>query len=645
MIAQEDKYIRKAENATWKIDYASAINNYDKALELNKDSYEANAGKGIVLGEEMERYEQAIPYLEKALEHSPKDTLMTLNYTLGKCYHYLGEYKRAIYYYNKLIGYVEIGNEFFPKYLQKDIEDCNYALEHNKITNQQKLTIKNIGSDINTEFAEYVAIYTKNNALIFTSKRKDTPKEKINKWDGKYFESMYISKYENGKYSAPRRFTLPDFYGKSKFSKYNESSISLSLDGRSLFIYKGADIYIVDLNDSTTKPAKLDKEVNFNKYQNHASISKDNKTLYFSSESKYGFGGTDIYMSVKNAEGEWSKAQLLDSTINTFFNEDAPFISDDGTLYFSSTGHPGYGGYDIYKTKLENDHWTTPENLGHMINSPGNDIFFTLKTPSEGHFSSARECGRGDLDIYSIEYKEELIPECIPDAMPLSIIFKQDSLNHFLYTATVLVKPEYADRIISYSWKLNDEPMNFANKEFNYSFNKAGKYNFSVKIIGNFDNCQGLMAACTENSIDVIDTARNILASENGNKYLTDAELTDINWNSNPLYFDHNSFDLRPDVMALLDKKIEVLNNNNNLFITINGYADAVGDEKYNLQLSAKRANIVKQYLMNKGISLSRFKQVNGLGETNFVNNCDNTAECTEAQHRLNRRAEILIMR
>jgi len=131
----------------------------------------------------------------------------------------------------------------------------------------------------------------------------------------------------------------------------------------------------------------------------------------------------------------------------------------------------------------------------------------------------------------------------------------------------------------------------------------------------------------------------------NESKYLTDAELTDINWNSNPLYFDHNSSDLRPDVMALLDKKVEVLKNNTKLFITINGYADAVGDEKYNLQLSAKRANIVKKYMMDKGISLNRFKQVKGLGETNFVNNCNDTVECTEAQHRLNRRVEILIMR
>jgi outer membrane protein OmpA-like peptidoglycan-associated protein len=97
--------------------------------------------------------------------------------------------------------------------------------------------------------------------------------------------------------------------------------------------------------------------------------------------------------------------------------------------------------------------------------------------------------------------------------------------------------------------------------------------------------------------------------------------------------------------MALLDKKIEVLKNNTKLFISINGYADAIGDEKYNLQLSAKRANTVKKYMIDKGISLSRFKQVKGLGESNFVNNCDDTAECTEAQHRLNRRAEILIMR
>lgn len=408
------RYIRKAEKATGRVDYTEAIKYYDKALAIDNDAYEANAGKGIVLGEFMERYEQAVPYLEKAVSKGTKDTLLTIYYTLGKCYHYLGDYNKALYCYNKLLNYEEVGNDMFPYYLRKHIADCQYGLQHTARNDKQ--VVKNVGPDINSADPEYAPVFAKNE-LIFTSKRKDDKKEKINTWDGKYFESMYVSKMENGKFSAPRRFTFPDLDGHSKFSKYNESSVSISLDGSSLFIYRAGDIFIVPANDRTKKPEKLSKAINMARYQNHATITKDNSTIYFSSESKEGFGGTDIFKSVKNAQGEWSEAELLDSTINTMFNEDAPFISEDGTLYFSSNGHPGYGGYDIYKTRFENGHWSKPENLGQPVNSPGQDIFLSLVNNTEGYYSSARTGGYGDLDIYTVDLNPQIKNDTVSDPL------------------------------------------------------------------------------------------------------------------------------------------------------------------------------------------------------------------------------------
>lgn len=558
------KCIRKAEKATGRVDYTEAIKYYDKALEQQSDGYEANAGKGIVLGEFMERYEQAIPYLEKAIGKSSKDTLLTIYYTLGKCYHYLGDYNKALYCYNKLVNYEEIGNTMFPYYLRKHIADCHYGLEHSTPSAGYKQSVKNAGPEINSADPDYAPVFAKGE-LIFTSKRKDDDKEKINTWDGKYFESMYVSKLENGKFSTPRRFTIPDLDGHSKFSKYNESSVSISLDGSSLFIYKEGDIFIVPTNDRTKKPEKLSKAINMARYQNHATISKDNSTIYFSSESKEGIGGTDIYKSVKNAQGEWSEAELLDTTINTIFNEDAPFLSEDGTLYFSSNGHPGYGGYDIYKTRYENGHWTKPENLGQPVNSPGQDIFLSLVNGTEGYYSSARTGGYGDLDIYAVNLNVQLKPDTAAD--PLL------ALKHI------------------------------------------EQHNEKV----------------------------NAPAVDSTSEYMANSELEKIGWNYAPLYFNYNESTLRKDALAALDHNIDLMKKNKKLTIGIAGYSDARGPEKYNIHLSANRAQTVKQYIVSKGIDRSRIKSTEGLGESSLLNNCGDGVECDEAQHHLNRRVEVKV--
>jgi outer membrane protein OmpA-like peptidoglycan-associated protein len=402
---EEKKFIKEAQIATDKVKYDRAIEYYGKALKIKESSFEANAGMGVVLAEYLNRYEEAIPYLEKALRESSSDTISAVYYALGKSYHFIGQYSNALTFYNKLLEFTEIGNPMYLITLKKRIADCQYAMAHMKT--DKTILVSNIGKMINTNQPEYVPMLTSNNELIFTSKRKDDRKEKINSWDGKYFESMYISKMENGSFASPRRFTEPDLADRSKFSKFNESNVSVSPSGNTLFIYKGGDLYEVLVQGTDVKVKKMDKNINFARYQNHATLSPDNKTIYFSSESKKGIGGTDLYMSVKNEKGEWSKAVLLDSTINTVFNEDAPFIAEDGTLYFSSEGHPGYGGYDVYKTRFGNGKWSTPENMGQPLNSPGHDIYFNLIGNSKGYISSARVGGYGDMDIYAVNPEKE----------------------------------------------------------------------------------------------------------------------------------------------------------------------------------------------------------------------------------------------
>jgi outer membrane protein OmpA-like peptidoglycan-associated protein len=569
VFGQQMRYVKKAERAVGRVEYAKALKFYDKALDENPDLYEANAGKGLLLGELMEQYVKAIPYLEKALDKGKKDTLLTLYYTLGRAYHFIGEYDKALFCYNKLNNFEEIGNPMFQTILNKNISDCNYAIKHRSATSIGKSSVQNVGPIINTYEPEYAAVLINKNELLFTAKKKDNSREKVNQWDGKYFESMYISQLNDNKFSPPRRYTRPDLHKNSKFSKYHESTVSVSPDGNFLFIYKGGDIFIAPVNASEKSPKKLSKKINMSRYQNHATVTKDNKTIYFSSEGKKGYGGTDIYKAVKNSKDEWNEPELLDSTINTEFNEDAPYIHEDGTLYFSSNGHPGFGGYDIYKTNFTNNRWSRPVNLGQPINSSGDDIFLSLVDGDEGYFSSSRMNGYGDLDIYSVNLNPKL---------------PKDSISDPLLALEKLPTPETSKN------------------------------------------------------------TNEIAKNEKGKRYLSEEDLKKLGWNSSNLYFGYNEVSLKDNALASLDNNIEILKKNNKLSIVIFGHSDARGDERYNMLLSLKRAQSVKEYLIKKGVDPHQIKSVKGMGEAGLINNCGNGVECSDEQHQQNRRVEILIL-
>ncbi|MBA3971918.1 MAG: tetratricopeptide repeat protein, partial [Bacteroidetes bacterium] len=195
--------IRKAEVATDRMEYTKALAYYDQALEKDNNNYHANTGKGIILSEFMERYDMALPYLEKALSLSPKkDTLVKINYNLGKGYHYLENYNKALYYYSRVSPHNEVDNSDYDPYLNKRISDCNYAMAHSTVAPKGEQNIINVGNSINSELPEYAAVPAGDN-LYFTSKKKDDEKENINAWDGKYFESMYVSKVNNDIFTTP----------------------------------------------------------------------------------------------------------------------------------------------------------------------------------------------------------------------------------------------------------------------------------------------------------------------------------------------------------------------------------------------------------------------------------------------------------
>jgi len=188
--------------------------------------------------------------------------------------------------------------------------------------------------------------------------------------------------------------------GPSLNTKRHDATVGLSPDGQQIIIYKEGDLFYSSSNGNNwNEPVAFTKQINSKFWEPSASISADNKAIYFTSDRKEGFGGSDIWMIKKLPDGEWGIAQNLGSSVNTKYDEDAPFIHPDNkTLYYSSMGHNTMGGYDIFKSTLNIDNsWSPPVNMNYPINTTGDDIYLVLTGDGKhGYFSSFR---KGDLEI------------------------------------------------------------------------------------------------------------------------------------------------------------------------------------------------------------------------------------------------------
>jgi outer membrane protein OmpA-like peptidoglycan-associated protein len=516
--SQEKKLLRKASSSVDNSEFDKAIGYYDQVIEKNDKSFFGYAGKGIVLSEYMGRHEQAIPFLEKALANSPPEkTKPIIHGNLAQSYQFIGNYKRALQYYGKLESdptYAE-----YDRFLSKRIADCKYAIEHPEIALAENQAVNNIGAPVNTDKPEYTPVVV-NNTMYFTSKRQDDPKEKKNGIDGRYFESVYASTVKDGAFSEPVKVNLTLENGGIKLRKSGEAVVSASPDGKSLYIYKEGKIYSTPAEGSDHKLTMVDKTINFADLQNHAALSPDGKTMFFTSEAPNGRGGSDIYYSTLGDDGKWTNPRALDNTVNTPYDEDAPFMNESGVLFFASNGHPGYGGFDVYRTQLVNGAWTPPVNLGQPINSPGDDIFFTLMpNSSKGYYASARPGGRGDLDIYKIHYVITDAPPCKPEDL-LTIVATPDPNNPMAYNMSLNVPEQYRDNIKQYTWEVNGKPVAASKQTFTYNFDKPDSYKISARAVAWCDTCPRLIGMCRDQTIEV---KNNMIASAETDKNATAA--------------------------------------------------------------------------------------------------------------------------
>lgn len=351
---------------------------------------------------------KAVPYLEivsRQEKHNPN-----ADYLLGRAYHYANRFDDAIDAFEKFKKNGK-GSEENLKQVDLMITHCINAKEIIKFP--VNVTFQSLGSAINSEFSDFYPFVTENEGFIAFNSMRPMDKNAVRLENGHYPNSIYISKVINGEFTEADIIGEPICKGNS-----GEEVIGMNTKGDVLLIYKTdfkgtGKIYMtqVQANGDFSKLQALPAPINSNGDEIAACINSDASIIYFSSNRKGGFGGTDIYEARRLPNGKWSDARNMGPIINTSQDEDFPNLSPNGkTLYFSSKGHSSMGGYDIFKTTLNEltQVYENVKNIGYPINTTYDDHSFRIsKNGRYGYLASLRGNGKGDMDIYRIIFNEQ----------------------------------------------------------------------------------------------------------------------------------------------------------------------------------------------------------------------------------------------
>ncbi len=391
-------------------DYKAAYDLYDKLATQNPTNLEYKFRLGFCSLNYPDKKARSIELFK---ELKKVDKSFDIDYYLAKSYHINYRFDDAIAIYTQFINEKGTKIKTEDKPLIDDaklgITNCNNGKE--LIAKKIIADIKNIGSPINTEETEGVPVISADESvmiLTYAGKKStggllnDDMKEDAE--NGRYHEDIFIStKINDSTFNEPIGITTLNTNG-------NDAAVALSPDGNTLFSFISnndeGDLYISTLSGSDwSEPKRLNKNINSDAWEGSCSITSDGRYLYFASEKPGGLGGRDLYVSEK-VDGDWGPAKNLGPSINTQYNEDAPFIHPDGiTLFFSSEGHKSIGGYDImYSIKQEND-WIAPISMGIPLNTTEDDRYYVINAQGDrGYFSSNRPGagGKGGQDIYTV---------------------------------------------------------------------------------------------------------------------------------------------------------------------------------------------------------------------------------------------------
>jgi outer membrane protein OmpA-like peptidoglycan-associated protein len=665
----ERKAFRKARNYSLHGEQLKARQQYEILVGIDSTNFLYNYELGMSYYFAYESGPKTVQYLESALHHSHKDTIGELFYYLADACHNANRFQDAINYFHRFEGYIMDGSasDNLRNEIADQIKQCELGLNlwaeltNGKTHSGKSKEIENIGPNVNTVNSEYAPVVNESDSvMMFTARNASVTGSKIDHWDEKYFEDMFISVKSGGVFNKPENFS-----GNNKYvalvpnTRKHDAVVSLSLDEKQFITYRDNKLWISKLEDGKwTGPDLLPDNINVGTYQPHATLSYDGKTIYFTSDKPGGFGGLDIYKCIKKDNGDWSDPENMGPTVNTAKDEDSPQISyNSRTLYFSSKGHNSIGGYDIFQTTFDPyaSKWSDAENMGMPLNSGGDDIFYKPnRAGTMAYFASFRPEGYGDMDIYIYHLPKNAVFEpCYTMAdlqrMKWPVSFTILSADSFLVNETAEFDAANfssgAFDLISYSWKI-DTFLVRDSAGIHYKFPSAGKYQVKLSLLGMNKVTEETSEFCISKEIRIKDKDIQVVISGTLNK----DSLKNYNQNNLPdlglqkVYYDFDKFGLRKDARETLDRNIEILKQHPEVIIKVLGNTDSRGSNTYNKILSERRARYVVEYMEKHGVSKSRIVAVISNGEDDLINKCGDGENCSNYDHSLNRRTEFTVV-
>ncbi len=414
-------------------------------------------------------------------------------------------------------------------------------------------------------------------------------------------------------------------------SKFNEGTIAISNDGQSIYFtrndfldgdYEKSEegigqlkIYKAKLVNGEWKDIEALPFTSSEYSVSHPALSTDNSTLYFSSDMEGGYGESDLYMVSINDDGSFGEPQNLGSKINTPGRESFPFIDDEDKLFFSSDGHLGLGGLDVFHVSMNNGSYNEPENLGPPVNSPKDDFAFSyFNQVDRGYFASNRGENPLDDNIYQVKLLKPL------DETNIVVNVLNADTDEPLGGANVLIYDDADNQIASMDTDPNGQAQEIviSNLEYDIQANLKDFESDSKTVMAKGESMEVELRL---KPIEVI---------------IEDREVTLSN-----ILFDFDKATIRPEAAFELDKIVATLKKYPDLVIKIESHTDIRGPKIYNQNLSDARAKNTIKYLVNKGIDESRLS-AEGKGETEPLIDC--SSGCSEEEHEKNRRSKFIIV-
>lgn len=487
--------------------------------------------------------------------------------------------------------------------------------------NNQEYGATNL-DQLNSKFSDFGGrIY--NGEFYFTSARNTSGK--TYDWTNEPFLDLYKAKIVGGVVKDAEAIEG------DVNTKYHESTIAISPDGKRMYFdrnnfydgkfKKGSDginqlhiYYAENIEGKWTNVEPV--PFNMEDYSNsHPALSPDGKTLYFTSDRPGGQGQADIYKVSVNSDGSFGEPENLGSEINTEGREGFPYVDSEGTLYFSSDGHIGMGGLDVFSAKAKGNQFDKPKNMGLGVNSSNDDFaFYYDPQTKEGFVSSNRSGGKGSDDIYKIERIErcELL------------------VNVSVFDANTN-KPLANTRLSLFDGQNNQLTSQTSSPQ--------GKTAFTLAC--NQEHIIQAAKAGYESG------AETIPASKNGERNIqislkpVDEIVEGDRINLEPIYFDFDKAEITPKAALELDKLVNIMKKHSDINIKVEAHTDNRGKDEYNLNLSKRRAKSTVDYIISQGIDKSRISG-DGFGAKKPLHDCG--SDCSEKQHDENRRSEFIII-